>query len=235
MSNTGFGWSALPDRRVVIGSLVGALATGALFGLVIGIVSPIPTGAQNAASVAGATSPTSVPPSTTASPATSASPSATTKPAKLRTRTRTAAPVPQGFIQQPSADRTLTLYKLQSIDDGDHDHIRLSVIPGRLLKGAQAAQHYAQKGEPAKDVAVEAIDGQDAFDLDLSPDAALWGQSVLGGDGENPNPPRQFGLDEFLGVVHGALDQGRHPAIWVKRSLGTTSGPVIYLAEQFPA
>jgi hypothetical protein len=234
MPGTGFNWSALPSRRVVIGSLVGALASGSLLGLVIGIVAPTSPDlgatsavvtSQSPTAAANGTTPTTAPSSTSPSP----SPSQTEA---IKTVTMSAAAVPSDFVQHPENDRTMTLWTLQSVDHNDPNHVLLYLKRATLLTGGRARQFLQNQGQQPNDVAVAPNNNAQTQQFTLEGDAAIWGQFVIG-DGQNQNLT-QFALNDFLTAADNALNQGQHPAVWIKRSMGV-EGPVIYLAEQYPA
>jgi len=230
MSGTGFSWSALPSRRVVIGSMVGALASGSLLGLVLGILQPGPPERGRLVAAAGNQSPTgAAAPTTGATLAPSPSP-AKTKAKPIKTVTAATAAAPDGFIQHPERDRTMFLGTLEALDQGNHDHIVIYVRRADLLTGDRARQFYQNQGQPPRDLAVVPRDNAQTEALVLRPDAAFWGQLVLGNH-QNQNL-QHFGLDQFLNAANGVLANDEHPPIWVKRTLGA-GGDVIYLAEQF--
>jgi hypothetical protein len=231
MTSTGFDRSVLPDRRVMIGSLVGALAGGSLLGLIIGILMPFSTTAAGTANTAAGVTQPPVVAATTAAPSASVAPSPTVTTFKpVKTTTLSALPVPQGFIDRPQNDRTMFLATLESMNAADHGRVLIYVRRATLLTGRQAQAFYAAQGQQGRNVAVAPRPDAPVEELVLARDATFWGAFLLG-DQRTPNR-RRLAFDEFLGVAGGALAGNQHPAIWLKRSLGPGSGPVIYLAEQ---
>jgi hypothetical protein len=220
MSGSGFGGLMMPSPRIMIGWLVGAVVAGSLIGLIKGIVAPSGPDALAVTTTAKSTSAvrTSTAPSAT-SPAASKS---------IRTVIRTEDAVPGDFIQQPWKDSSLALGTLEEVNR-DQNGTKLVVRRADLLTGDKAAEYYAAQGQDPQDFAVVPTDDQPKSYL-LRHDAAIYGQYVFG-DHQQPQV-RKFKLDDFVGTAEGALANGEHPAVWIKRSLGV-EGPVIYLAEQY--
>jgi len=227
MTISTFDGSGLPARRTVIGSVVGALAGGALLGLVIGVLDP--SGPEDGKLLAGATtSPTS---SAATQPATSspgASPSRSAKPKPVKTVTRPAAQVPGQFIQHPETDKTLSLGILESMDASNHDHVIVYIRKAKIITGDEAKKFYTDQNQQPRASAVVPLDNVQPQGLVLRPDAALWGQFFLG-DHQNVNL-RQLQFDEFLQIVNDDLGRNEHPPVWTKRTFGST-GDILYLAE----
>ncbi|HEY6795208.1 MAG TPA: hypothetical protein VI248_11070 [Kineosporiaceae bacterium] len=231
MTGTGLDWSALPDRRVMIGSLVGALAGGSVLGLVIGILAPMSMGTQSTANTAAGATPSSVAAAAAIPTSVGAAPSPTvTRLKPVRTTTLAAFPVPQGYVDHPQNDRTLFLARLESMNSADHGHVLIYIRRADLLTGGQAQAYYAAQGQQGRDRAVVPRQDAQVEELVLANDAALWGTFVFG-DQQNANR-RRLGFDEFLGITGALLATNQHPGIWIKRARGPVSGPVIYLAEQ---
>jgi hypothetical protein len=223
----GSGWE-LPTRRVVVGSMIGALATGALLGLVLGILAPWGPGEGKLLAAAPGSSTASAAPTT--EPA-ATSPTATASKTKaVRTVTKSPAAVPDQFIQQPEADRTLSLVLLQGIDVRDNrSRVVLRVTRARIISGDAARQFYQNQGQQPRNTAVVPVDNARQFDIGLRQDAALWGQLLLG-DHQNVNL-RQLRLDEFAQLTFDATNNRREsPPIWIKREYGSI-GDVVYAAE----
>jgi len=227
MTGTGF---QLPGRRVVIGALAAALASGSLLGLVIGVLSgpgtPQPGKILNAA--AGTT------PTASSSPASSSRATASTSPGRTKTKTikvttRSPIGVPNDVIDHPENDRWMILATLQNVDAGNRDHIVLTVHPADLLTGDQAKQWYQSQGQQPQNTAVAPRQNVPDQQLVLRTDAALWG-SFLYGDQQNVNVHR-LSLDDFLNASGGLLGSGQRPTLWIKRSLGV-AGDVVYVAEE---
>jgi hypothetical protein len=212
MSGTVTGRLVMPSRRLVIRSLLGALVGGALLGLLIGVLNPTQP-SQLAASAVG---------TPTGSPTGAAGPvAAVTSPTRtVRTVVRTEDPVPADVIEQPWKDKSIFLGKLYEIRRDDHG-TTLVMRRATLLTGDKAAAYYAEQGQDPQNTAVVSVDEQPR-EYRLRDDAALFGTF---GD-----QLRKFNVDDFLGAAQGILDQGTHPAFWVKRSLGV-EGSVIYVDE----
>jgi hypothetical protein len=196
----------------MIGSFAGAIVSGSLLGLIIGIVAPIAPGDPGTANtVSSRTQPPSAGPATPAAPSAAPSPVKTTfKP--VRTTTLMALPVPQGFIEHPENDHTMFPATLEAMNSGDHNRVLIYVRRADLIGGAVVARPGTQPEE-----------------LVLRYDAAFWGVLVLG-DHQNINRQR-LGFDQFLGVAGAVLAGNEHPPVWIKRTSGPAAGPVIYLAE----
>ena len=234
MSGTGSSRVVLPARRVVVGSTVAALASGALLGLVIGVLSPSSADTTLSAKQAGATgAPTSAAPETTAAASTSSSPSTSspTTTRTVKTVVKTSQGAPADFVAHPERDRSMSLVILDSVQQTDQG-LTLSVRRARVLTGEQARRYWRNQGQQPRDLAVVAFDNAPSTQLPVQDGAAFWGQ-YLWGDGQNQNVQR-LSRDDFTGGAYRILGQGQHPAIWVKRAFAV-AGPAVYVAEQFPS
>jgi len=233
MSGTGSSRVVLPARRVMVGSTVAALASGALLGLVLGVLSPSATDTTLSTKQAGATgSPTTAAPETTAAPASSSpSTSSPTTTRTVKTVVKTSQGAPADFVAHPERDRSMSLVVLDSVQQTDQG-LMLSIRRARVLSGEQARRYWRNQGQQPRDVAVVAYDNAPSTQLPVQDDAAFWGQ-YLWGDGQNQNVQR-LSRDDFTGGAYRILGQGQHPAVWVKRAFAV-AGPAVYVAEQFPS
>lgn len=202
-----------PGRRLVIGSITGAVIGGSLLGLVHGVFNPPdpPPGRvieAPAESVRPTATSSAAGPDLSADPARNAGPSVS---APLKTVRQTEAAPPQDLID-PSRDRNLRFTLLDDIWRDDQGRIVLKVTPLRV----------SERGR------VQKADDQE-IEITVREDATIFGEFFLG-DQRNVQLNR-FRSDEAFRLLRDALDRGAKPTLWIKRSRGL-DGPAIYVAEQ---
>jgi hypothetical protein len=199
-----------PGRRLVVGAMAGALVSGALTGLVVGVLDPPsppkPTVQLAAGASAGA-------PATTRAPAVPAPRTSAIPRASLELRTEQLAQVTPPFdrIEHPAAVPGLRFVRVEDVWRGQEGRIMLRVTPllpnGRERSGAQQ------------------------FEVRLSGEVMIFGEFYIG-DHTNVQP-RRFGPDETHDLLRGALAFGKHPTVWIMRKF-VIDGSVVYLQEQAP-
>lgn len=215
-----------PGRRLVIGSLIAAVAGGSLLGLVVGIVAPAKPPAARVITTAAPTQSPTAAANAIASPSRSARPSPSVP---VKTVRATEAAPPADHIAKPWTDRSLQFVTLEDIQRGDGGTLRMRVTTTTLLSGGRARAFYERQGQEPREFAADPSGGR-MLELTVRPDATVFGEFYLGNH-TDVNVQR-FSIDDLFNYARGALDHGRKPTFWLQRSLAI-EGPVIYVGEQY--
>jgi hypothetical protein len=213
-----------PPRRVIISSVIGALASGSLLGLVLGVIAPAaPPRARVVTASAEGPGPSATAPTAAVSSSRGASPSPK-QSVKIKTVTRSRS---SETVRNPQNDPSMKLMILEDVWHAD-DGLVIRGKPGHLIGGDKAREFYESNGEKVRPFAVEPTG--DAIEVKVRGDAVLIGARYIGFS--DHHEIRKLSKDEFRERGRAAIDNGKKPPVWYKFGSGGDE-KAVYVAEQY--
>jgi hypothetical protein len=213
-----------PSRRVVLISLglAALLAVGA--GTIFALTRTNATTTATTTPSVSLTTPAAATPSvTTATPTKSAT--ATKTPSTSAT---VAGTLPTGYVSDPWSNPGMEFATLSSVKKQGAGAV-ITVRRQQFLTGAAAQQYYAaHPGEGVLDYKI--VDLGKSRTLTVAPDALVYGQYLLGD--QNQVATSQLTVAQFIGKAKDLQSKSLPLHLWLYQR-STTSGPVVYVAEQY--
>jgi hypothetical protein len=220
----GSGGSGGPSRRVVLITLALAALLAAGVGTIFAVTRSDTTTTATTMPSVSLTTPAATTPSVSAS-----TPAKTVTVTKTPSTTATiAGTLPTGYVSDPWNNPGMEFGTLTSVKKQGSGAV-ITIKRQQFLTGTAAADYYAaHPGEDPMDYKI--LDLGKSRTLTVAQDALVYGQYLLGD--QNQVTTSQLTTAQFVGKAKDLQSKSLPLHLWLYQRT-TTSGPVVYLAEQY--